>query len=130
MNQALFEKSQKNNSFEQKLISIFQDKTVCHHRVPAELIKEITTAMRDALGIIPIFDSKNPLSLREMLCLVLLASGKNPPRCADLLNISPTSVMTYELRIRKKLKARNRTQAFFLALRYGYFKLVTPISLD
>lgn len=130
MNQALFEKLQKDSSFEQKLTAIFQDESVSHHPVPVELIEVITTAMGDAFGIIPSFDNKNPLSLREMVCLVLLASGKNPPRCADLLNISTTSVMTYELRIRKKLKARNRTQAFFLALLHGYFKLVNPANMD
>jgi DNA-binding CsgD family transcriptional regulator len=58
-----------------------------------------------------------------MICLLLLASGKNPPRCADILNISVNSIMTYEMRIRKKLGAKNRTQALFLALKEKYFQL-------
>lgn len=65
--------------------------------------------------------SENPLTLREMTCLILLAMGKSPPQCADLLGISVRSVTTYEERIRKKLGARNRTHAFYLASIRGYF---------
>jgi DNA-binding CsgD family transcriptional regulator len=65
----------------------------------------------------------NPLTAREMTCLMLLATGKNPEQCADLLNITYSSVLTYEKRIRQKLGVRNRVQAFYTALCKGYLKI-------
>src|SRR4051812_21007103 len=51
---------------------------------------------------------KNKLSIQETLCLMLLSSGENPDKCADLLGISAKTVTTYEQRYRKKLGAKNR----------------------
>lgn len=67
----------------------------------------------------------NPLSFREMLCLILLSVGKNPDQCGDLLGISAESVRSYEKRIRRKLGARNRTHAFYLASVKGFIQVVT-----
>lgn len=72
----------------------------------------------------PNVSENNPLSMREMVCLILLASGMNPARCAELLNISSNSVATYEERIRRKLGAYNRTHAFYLAATRKYILLV------
>ncbi len=65
----------------------------------------------------------NPLNLMEMLCLILLAVGKNPDRCADLLGVSVNSIKTYEQRIRKKLGARNRLHAFYIAQMQGWISV-------
>lgn len=66
----------------------------------------------------------NPLSVMEMLCMTILAIGKNPDRCADLLCISVKTVTTYEKRIRTKLGAGNRTNAFYLAQIRGFISVV------
>lgn len=68
--------------------------------------------------------SFNPLTYREMVCMVLLAIGKNPEQCADIMGISTSSVVTYEKRVREKLSARNRVQAFYMAIRAGYLKVI------
>lgn len=72
--------------------------------------------------------SNNPLTVREMTCLILLANGKNPDQCADLLGISKSSVTTYEQRLREKLGAKNRTHALYLAVSYGYIKLTKAVA--
>jgi len=73
--------------------------------------------------IVPDMRKGNPLTAREMECLMLLAAGKSPEQCADLLNISYSSVITYEKRIRHKLGARNRVNAFYKAIYKGYLKI-------
>jgi len=77
------------------------------------------------LKIIPEVSENNPLTMREMTCLILLAAGKNPDQCADLLNITYSSVTTYEKRIRQKLGARNRAHAFYVALHKGFLKVIS-----
>jgi|GEM_PF-6390886 len=62
----------------------------------------------------------NILSLMETLCLILLAIGKNPYQCGNFLDISVKTVRTYEQRARKKLGAKNRVNAFYLAQMHGY----------
>lgn len=107
--------------FEQRLKAIFQDDTVHQNRIlPKPIADELILLIQKEFKITPCLHAQNPLSLREMLCLLLLASGKNPPRCADILNISVNSVITYETRIRKKLGARTRTEALFLALKSSF----------
>jgi DNA-binding CsgD family transcriptional regulator len=66
---------------------------------------------------------KNLLTQRETTCLKLLVMGKNPAQCADMLNITYSSVITYEKRIRQKLGARNRAHAFYLAIYRGYLQI-------
>lgn len=63
------------------------------------------------------------LSPMELLCLILLTIGKNPDQCADLMGISVKTVRTYEQRARKKLGARNRTNALYLAQINGYISI-------
>lgn len=63
------------------------------------------------------------LSPMELLCLILLSIGKNPDQCADLMGISVKTVRTYEQRARKKLGAKNRTNAFYLAQINGYISI-------
>ena len=65
----------------------------------------------------------NPLTPREMSCLMLLATGKNPEQCADLLKITYSSVVTYEKRIRQKLGAMNRAHAVYIAISRGFVKI-------
>lgn len=72
----------------------------------------------------PNLTESNPLNLMEMLCMILLAIGKNPARCADFLGVSENSVKTYEQRMRKKLGAKNRLHAFYIAQRKGLLSVV------
>lgn len=74
-------------------------------------------------GIRPNLQLQSPLSIKETLCLILLAVGKTPDQCADLLGLSAKSVGTYEKRIRHKLGARNRLNAFYLAQLHGYLSV-------
>lgn len=74
------------------------------------------------------FQDKNPLTPREMSCLMLLATGKNPEQCGDILNIAYSSVITYERKIRQKLGARNRVHAFYLAIYRGYLQIKVKIK--
>lgn len=76
------------------------------------------------LQIIPDARKDNPLTPREMSCLMLLATGKSPEQCGDLLNITYSSVVTYEKIIRQKLGARNRVNAFYTAICRGYLKVI------
>lgn len=78
----------------------------------------------DPIKIVPDVRKDNPLTAREMLCLISLAMGKSPEQCADLLNVTYSSVVTYEKIIRQKLGARNRVNAFYTAICRGYLKVV------
>lgn len=89
-----------------------------------EDIEFVMAAIAYLLKMRPNLVPGNPLSVREMLCLTLLATGKNPEQCADLLGISVKSVMTYEQRLRKKLGAKNRTNAFYIAQVRGYISII------
>lgn len=68
----------------------------------------------------PNLRSDNPLTVAEMVCMILLAMGKNPDQCADFLKVSVETIRTFEQRIRKKLGAKNRTNAFYIAFIQGY----------
>lgn len=114
-------------SLEAKLTAIFQEPVIRRQRILSpEVTEKLLTILQEELMILPNTKANNPLSLREMLCLLLLAMGKNPDRCADILNLTHHSVMTYEKRIRKKLEAKTRTHAFFIALQRGYFEVIKP----
>jgi len=86
-------------------------------------MKSKTCLSINHVQIVPDARKGNPLTAREMTCLMLLVAGKNPEQCADLLNISYSSVITYEKRIRQKLGARNRAHAFYTAIYRGYLKV-------
>lgn len=90
----------------------------------ADAVEELCLGIAQITKIKPNVSENNPLSLREMTCLILLAIGMNPARCSDLLNISINSLSTYEDRIRKKLGATNRTHAFYLASLHNYILFV------
>ncbi len=112
-------------SLERRLTEIFRDPAVhCQRILSQKTTQELLTIIRSELMIFPKITVQNPLSLREMLCLLLLAVGKNPARCGDILNLSYNSVATYETRIRKKLNAKTRTHALFIALQNGYFEIL------
>lgn len=88
-----------------------------------DLSKPITipgTNLRVLLGTCP----ENPLAYREMMCLVLLATGKTPEQCADILTVSVQTVATYEKRIREKLGTRNRINSLYFAIRKGYLSIL------
>lgn len=75
-------------------------------------------------GLRPNITSDNPLSTMQMYCLMLLATGRNPDQCADLLGISVHSVTKHEKRLRRKLGAKDRTHAYHLALRNNYISII------
>lgn len=72
----------------------------------------------------PNIDDDSPLSIKEVFSMILLAAGESVPRCAKLIGISPKSMKTYERRIRRKLSAKNRTNAFYIAQVKGYISLI------
>jgi DNA-binding NarL/FixJ family response regulator len=72
----------------------------------------------------PNIKADNPLTMMEMLCLIFLVSGKEKRTCAKLLSKSEHTIKTYEQRIREKLMAKNRANAFYIALSKGYISLV------
>ncbi len=65
---------------------------------------------------------KSP-SFSEIMCLTLLATGRNPAQCADLLGIKEATVFTHEKRLRNKLGEKNRLHAFYLAIYNGYLSI-------
>jgi len=86
-------------------------------------MNKTNTQIRKKLMVVPNPHPDNPLTMREMHCLMLLATGKNPDQCGDIMNITYSTVVTYEKTIRYKLGARNRVHAFYIAIRCGYFKI-------
>lgn len=122
---SLFLREVKNHfTFEQKIAAVFKKVDVIHHKqLPDNLVAILVEVLAEELGITPGPAESNPLSLREMLCLILLAIGKSPEQCAVILNITANTFSSYLKRIHKKLRARNRTQAFFIALQRGYLQI-------
>ncbi|HVV68007.1 MAG TPA: helix-turn-helix transcriptional regulator [Gammaproteobacteria bacterium] len=111
-------------TFEQKIAAVFKEVDVMHHKqLPDSLVAILIKVLTEELGITPGIAVDNPLSLREMLCLILLATGKSPEQCAVLLNITANTFSSYLKRIHKKLRVRNRMQALFIALQKGYLQI-------
>jgi len=114
-------------TFEQKLSAIFADPRVHHRRIlPTCITSRICELLREEFHVMPCLDKTNPLSLREMVCLLLLASGKSSRHCADLMHVSYDSILSYGRRIHQKLRANNKLQAFFKALKKGYLTTTLP----
>ena len=65
--------------------------------------------------ITPKFTPDNPLSFQEMICMSLIAIGNSTEQCADMLGIKLKTVLKYEERTRKKLGAKHRSHALYLA---------------
>lgn len=59
------------------------------------------------------------LSARERDCLRFLIDGRTDGEIADAMGISTTTVITHIQNLRRKLGARNRTQAAALAVAHG-----------
>ncbi len=124
MEQFIIQAPKDNITFEQKIIAIFGGNEVAHHKLlPENTVAALQDILAEELGIIPGIVKNNPLSIREMLCLILLATGKSPEQCATLLNITSNTLSSYLKRIHKKLQVRNRTQAFFISLQRGYLQI-------
>lgn len=66
---------------------------------------------------------KNPLTPRELDCLYWAALGYSAPETAEILEIQNETVRQYIKQALKKLNARNKTQAIWLAHRFGYLAL-------
>ena len=88
------------------------------------LLGTLTEIIIFMAGIRPVSHPHNPLSAREMFCLILLAIGKTPDQCADMLQVTIADIFAYEKKMRKKLDAKNRTHAFYMALSRGYIALI------
>lgn len=115
-------------SFEEKLSTLFKVNLIHNRQINSVVANQLIELLHEELMIIPDIHKSNPLSLREMICLLLLASGKNTLHCADLMNVSAESIRAYIKRINKKLHVNNRTQAFFKALQIGCFEIIPPIG--
>lgn len=105
-----------------ELIKKYQ--TAGDNKKSKEFLDIMVASIAYASKLRPHLAPDNPLSIREMMCLILLSVGKNPDQCGDLLGITAESVRSYEKRIRRKLGARNRTHAFYLASVKGFIQLV------
>jgi len=66
---------------------------------------------------------KQPLTSRELDCLYWAALGYSAPETAEILEIKHDTVRQYIKQALKKLNARNKTQAIWLAHRFGYLAL-------
>lgn len=95
----------------------------------------ISRKIRDAMiatilaesGIKPNKTPLNPLTMQQILCLCLLASGQTTRQCAVLLNIQEDTVHKHEKRIREKLNAVHRLHAYHIARQKGYIIEHIPI---
>lgn len=65
------------------------------------------------------------LSEREVDVLTQLAAGLSDAQIAEALFLSPATVHTHILNLRRKLGARNRTHAVVLAIEHG---IIAPFS--
>jgi len=84
--------------------------------MPQEILDIFTIKIADISKLRPNFTYENPLTPRELQCLILLSCGKTVPQCADLLGISEKTVYKNEENFRKSLGAKDRTHAFYLAI--------------
>ena len=66
---------------------------------------------------------KHPLTPRELECLYWAAQGHSTIETAEILKLQNETVRQYIKQALKKLKARNKTQAIWLAHRLGYLAL-------
>jgi DNA-binding CsgD family transcriptional regulator len=66
---------------------------------------------------------KHPLTRRELECLYWAAQGHSTIETAEILEIQNETVRQYIKQSLKKLNARNKTQAIWLAHRLGYLAL-------
>ena len=66
---------------------------------------------------------KHPLTRRELECLFWAAQGHSTIETAEILQIQNETVRQYVKQALKKLNARNKTQAIWLAHRLGYLTL-------
>jgi DNA-binding CsgD family transcriptional regulator len=66
---------------------------------------------------------KHPLTRRELDCLYWAAQGYSTMETAEILEIQNETVRQYIKQSLKKLNARNKTQAIWLAYRLGYLAL-------
>ncbi len=88
--------------------------------LPDDVAQHIVQHITGISNIKPNLCDDNPLSIMEMLCLILLTMGYVPKTCAKFLDVKLGTIKTYEERLRYKLSAKNRTHAFYLTLIKGY----------
>jgi DNA-binding NarL/FixJ family response regulator len=69
------------------------------------------------------YRARTALHDAELVCLRLLAAGKNSPQIAGVLGWSERQVQARMRRIQKKLGARNETHMLVMALRLGIVSL-------
>jgi len=80
------------------------------------------------LEILP--SPQNPLSLMELLSLITPVLGYRQKQATDILGCSLYALKQYEDRARKKLNAKTKTQAFYIALTRGYMRVLTDKQLE
>lgn len=113
------------SAFEQQLFDIFSNHIIRFQKhFPKPVEDKIIDLFRTELRIEICLKENNPLNLRETVCLLILANGKNPDRCADVMNTSTSIVLNAMKSIHKKLNVRNQIQAFFKTLQCGYIQII------
>lgn len=73
------------------------------------------------------FDKK--LTHREIACLFWASQGKSADEIANILNISPQTVYSYQKEIKRKLSCTSMAHAVFLGIRYGHIHYKTEETL-
>lgn len=65
----------------------------------------------------------NALTAKEREVLLWHARGKTAEECAQILGVSPRTVVNHLASAREKMNAANSTHAILLALKRGFIKL-------
>ena len=100
----------------QAIHDVYRGEASLHPSIALKLIRELNQPSE-----LP--PSDQPLTVREVSVLKLLAQGLTNQEISTRLTISELTVRTHVRNILSKLHLANRTQAALYALREGYAKL-------
>jgi len=73
---------------------------------------------------------ENPLSMNEMLALLLPVLGYRHKECAVIMEVDPSTFKEYQKRLRQKLGAKSSMDALYIALIKGYCRVLTNQELE
>lgn len=102
----------------QAIREVYRGEVSLHPTIARKLVRELNRPPNLPL-------SKEPLTLREMEVLTLVAQGLSNLKLAQKLGVSEVTVRTHIHNILNKLHLANRTQAALYALREGLVDLDT-----
>jgi NarL family two-component system response regulator LiaR len=100
----------------QAIQQVYRGRSSLHPAVASKLLREISEAPDRAQAV-------DPLTVREVDVLRLVASGYSNRRIAEMLGIGEATVRTHVSNVLAKLHLDSRTQAALYALRQGLASL-------